>query len=294
VSALEDTYNLARWQQRMVAIGLADRPDLLLAVSASSRDDKAGLNRITDQAMDAAKASAAATTGTALHALTERIDRGDQLPIVPAAYLEDLDAYREATKVLEPLLIEQFTVLDELRIGGTPDRLVNYNGTGYIADVKTGSIDFAAGSIAQQLAVYARSMPYDHDTGERAPYPVPVDTSRGIIIHLPAGSGQCTLHWIDLDAGWAGVQLSQQVRAWRSRKDLLTAWEEAFASSDVAAGHAGAGLDAATSAALLDITAASTVEELRAVFSRHVAAGVDQERLLPSCLARKVELEAAR
>src|SRR5689334_2925212 len=34
VGCLEDTFNLSRWQQRMVALGLNDRPDLLLAVAA--------------------------------------------------------------------------------------------------------------------------------------------------------------------------------------------------------------------------------------------------------------------
>src|SRR5215831_14489249 len=68
VSALEDTYNLSRWQQRMVAIGLAERQDLLLAVAAH-RDDKAHLNELCEKALEAAKGSAPATTGTALHKL---------------------------------------------------------------------------------------------------------------------------------------------------------------------------------------------------------------------------------
>jgi hypothetical protein len=290
VSALEDTYNLGKWQQRMVAIGLADRPDLLLAVSASQRDDKAGLNRIADQAMDAAKAGAASTTGTALHALTERIDRGEQLPIVPAAHLDDLDAYRAATRELEPLMIEQFTVLDELRIGGTPDRVVRYQGNAYIGDVKTGSIDYAAGKIAMQLAVYARSMPYDHATGERSPYPEPVDTSRGIVIHLPAGTGRCELHWIDLDAGWDGVRLAGKVRDWRTRKGLLEPWDVARPDTPATPAITGGVSDNVT-AALAEIQAATTLDGLRAAYQQHVTSGVDGDFILPACLARKAELE---
>jgi hypothetical protein len=57
VGVLEDTYNLSRWQQRMVAIGLNDRPDLAIAVSAH-RDDKVRLSAICDEAMEAAKAHA--------------------------------------------------------------------------------------------------------------------------------------------------------------------------------------------------------------------------------------------
>lgn len=290
VGCLDDTYNLSKWQQRMVAIGLADRPDLLLAVSATQRDDKSGLDRIAGQAMEAAKAGAASTTGTALHALTERIDRGEQLPIVPAAHLDDLDAYRAATRELEPVLIEQFTVLDELRIGGTPDRVVRYRGAGYIADVKTGSIDWAAGKIAMQLAVYARSMPYDHGTGERTPYPFPVDTGRGIVIHLPAGTGKCELHWVDLDAGWNAVRLAGKVRDWRARKDLLQPWD-AVHPDDYATAVIASGVPDNVAAALLAINSATTVDDLRAAYQHHVTSGVDGEYILPSCLARKAELE---
>ncbi len=75
VDCLEDKYNLQRWQLRQCAIGLADRPDLLLSVSAH-RDDKHALNSITEKAMEAAQSSARSTMGTATHALGERVDRG--------------------------------------------------------------------------------------------------------------------------------------------------------------------------------------------------------------------------
>ena len=118
VDALEDKYNLQRWQQRMVAIGMADRPDLVLAAGAH-RDDKAELGRIVDQAMDAAQAHAAAGVGTSLHRLTEQLDRGQIPGPVPEAYRADLDAYAAATAKLEIVDIERFSVLDELKIGGT-------------------------------------------------------------------------------------------------------------------------------------------------------------------------------
>jgi glycine betaine/proline transport system substrate-binding protein len=47
------------------------------------------------------------------------------------------------------------------RLGwATPD----YSPLTYIADLKTGSVDFGAGKIAMQLAVYSRSVFYDHQT----------------------------------------------------------------------------------------------------------------------------------
>lgn len=234
VSCLEDTFNLGRWMQRMVALGLADRPDLLLAVGAH-RDDKNRLDALCEDAREYAKATAAATTGTALHALCEKLDRGQDVGVVPEAYLADLAAYQAATEALEAVHIEQFCVLDSLKIGGTPDRVVKYQGKRYIADIKTGSIEYGIGKIAQQLAVYARSNTYDHATGARGDHGAEFD--RGIIIHLPAGEGTCTLYWVDLLEGWEGVKLARAVRDWRTHRfaDLTQPFPTAEAPPSTAA-----------------------------------------------------------
>lgn len=216
VDCLDDKTALDKWKQRMVALGLAARPDLLLGVGATNPDDKKALNKFCEDAMEAAKAHAAATTGTALHALTERLDRGQDVGVIPDAYKADLDAYAEATKDLKAVHIEQFCVLDTLRIGGTPDRVVSYNGKRYIADIKTGSIEYGALKIAMQLAVYARSATYDHATGERGTHGAELD--RGIIIHLPAGEGRAELVWVDLLEGWNAVRVAKDVRAKRALK----------------------------------------------------------------------------
>jgi hypothetical protein len=270
VSALEDTYNLGLWQQRMVALGLADRPDLLLAVSAH-RDDKDRLNKICDDAREAAKASAAATTGTALHSLVERMDRGLPLGAVPAAYAADLKAYERATSVLEHVHIEELMVLDELKIAGTPDRLALHEERLKVADVKTGSIEWGAGKIAMQLAVYAHSKLYHPATGARTE--LDIDTGEAIVVHLPAGQGRCELHRIDIAAGWEAVQLARQVRAWRARKGLLTP------------------LRTAPPEAADEISAAASVDELNAVWARHQAAWTDELTALAA--ARKSELTGA-
>ncbi len=218
IKCLDDREALEKWQQRMVTLGLIERDDLRLA-AAAHRDDKRKLNEICRDAMEAAKSSAAATTGTAVHAFTEQVDRGTlEVARVPLDVRADVEAYVRATKPFEPLLIEQFCVLDDYRIGGTPDRGVRYHGRNYIADIKTGSIEYALPSIAMQLAVYARSVQYDHRTKKRTPLP-DVDTSKGIVIHLPAGQGVCNLHWVDLDAGWEAVHLAKRVREHRSRKE---------------------------------------------------------------------------
>lgn len=227
VGCIEDTYNLSKWQQRMVALGLAERRDLLLSVAAH-RDDKDHLNKVCEEAQEAAKAHAGATIGTALHGLTERMDRGLDTGVVPDEYAPDLAAYADATKDLTATHIEQFTVLDNLKIGGTPDRVVRYKGKRYIADLKTGSIQYGYLKIAAQLAVYARSRPYDVTTDERMD-PHGAELDRGIIIHLPAGSGTCRLYWVDLLAGWNAVLVARDVRAARALpyRDLVQPLDDA-------------------------------------------------------------------
>jgi hypothetical protein len=213
IDVLEDKFNLNQWSQRMVALGLASRPDLLLSVSAH-RDDKKELNRIVEAAREAAAASAAATTGTALHALTELVDRGQELPVLQDHVLADLAAYKEATKDLNAVHIEQFMVLDSFKIGGTPDRVVKYKKGTYIADLKTGSIEWGALKIAMQLAIYARSHTYDVATATRGAHDA--DVKRGLIIHLPAvedpAEARCDLHWVDLEQGWYAVLTARDVR----------------------------------------------------------------------------------
>jgi PD-(D/E)XK nuclease superfamily len=219
VSCLEDTYNLSLWQQRMVAVGITQRPDIHLQVAALASDpagNKKQLDQACDAAREAAAASAAATTGTALHQLTELIDRGRDVGVIPDAYTADLEAYRKATEGFKYTHIEQFCVLDRYKIGGTPDRIVKLDGKTYIADVKTGSIDWGIGKIAMQLAVYARSHTYDHTSGQRGIHGAELD--KGLIIHLPAGTGTCRLHWVNLIDGWEAVMLARRVRDWRAKK----------------------------------------------------------------------------
>ena len=220
VDCLEDKFNLQKWMQRMVALGLAESKDLLLAIAAH-RDDKKQLDGICEQALERAKSKSGATIGTALHALTEQHDRGLPIGSLPDDARADLDAYIAKTAKFTHLGIEEFVVHDGFKIGGTFDRLVSYQGQTYIADLKTGSIDFGIGKIAMQLAVYAHSVRYDHQTRQRRPIEG-VDRERAIVIHLPAGEARCELVWVDIRAGWEAVQIARAVRSWRARTDLST------------------------------------------------------------------------
>lgn len=219
---LDDPYFLDLWKQRMVATGLSLRPELRLAVHAHI-GDKRTLNHLCKQAMEAAQASAGATIGTALHRLVERMDSGEQ--VSADGFDADLEAYRKATEGMKHLSIEAFMVCDELKVAGTPDRITLIDDTAtvpVIADVKTQrTLDFGQLVIAVQLACYAHSAAYTEGWREATT----LDQERALVIHLPAGQGKATLHWIDVAAGWEAAKCAVQVRDWRKRKDLLSPYE---------------------------------------------------------------------
>lgn len=269
VAALEDTYNLTKWKMRQVALGLADRPDLLLSVSAH-RDDKSELDRVADAAMEAAQSSAAATTGTALHTLTELHDHGRPIGTLPAAARADLDAYIAETAGLSYVAIEQFRVCDELKVGGTADRVIDLGDRLMIGDVKSGDITYGIGKIAMQLAVYARSTAYTAGGG-RVPDVKPMDLERAVVVHLPAGRGVCTLHEVDIAAGWEAVQLAARVRSWRGRKNLATP---------------------ATVHLLGKVAAFTDLDQMRAWYVELDARGQATPRLLAACRERAGQLMA--
>jgi hypothetical protein len=81
-------------------------------------------------------------------------------------------------------------------------------------DLKSGSVEYGGSKMPQQLAIYARGVEYDPDTGARTPQEV--CTHRGIIVNLPAGTGDAVCHVADLEAGWESVQLSREVRKHRN------------------------------------------------------------------------------
>ena len=227
IDVLSDRFGLEAWGKRQVAVGLSKRADLLLRTSSAAGDKKV-LDEVCKDAMEAAGSSTAATIGTAIHALTEQLDRGET-PEFPEAWQPDIDAYREAIREYTVSDIEVFVVNDDLQVAGTFDRVLVgpteeelfAGDERLVADLKTGSITYDGAKIAMQLAVYANSQRYNPATGERTP--LDANKDRGIVIHLPAGEGKCRLHEADLRAGWEGVQLAAQVWKWRGRKGLLTA-----------------------------------------------------------------------
>lgn len=214
--APEDQGGLIKWGQRMVAIGMGRRADLVALAASTDPDDKRALGKIAAEAEEAGGASAARNTGTAVHAAIEAVNRGHEpLPLFAA----EVDAYRAALDAagMEPVpeLVERVVALHGPRIAGTFDVALRHRDTGelYVADLKTGSVAYPA-AMAIQLAIYATAddlLSADYERLE----PVPKwSTERGIIIHLPEG-GPCSLHWIDLEMGRRGLAVALSVRGWR-------------------------------------------------------------------------------
>ncbi|RPF45758.1 hypothetical protein EDD96_2322 [Streptomyces sp. Ag109_G2-6] len=262
IDCIEDKSALSDWHKRMTLVGTARRPDLLDVVRQLDPEDQADKRRLTalaEQAIDIAGANTKREKGTHLHTLSEYVDRGEPLPAGTAVRDQlDMAAYMGATVEFTVKAVEKFVVVPELGTGGTFDRLLEYAGPGpdgehveghFIGDLKTGSVQYGALKMASQLAVYSRGEFYDYtrfpvDPADRkafaawkkrevpaeeaaqayTPLPGHVSQKWGIIINLPAGSGECTLYWVDLEIGWAAAKLAREIRAMRSVKNAMLPW----------------------------------------------------------------------
>jgi hypothetical protein len=232
--ALDDEAGLTAWKMRLTAVGVAKRKDLILAVNAHFAD-KTAMSGIVEQAMDAAEAGAAATSGTALHELMDATDHGRD-PYVPEEYRADIAAYREATKGLEFIRSEVFVVDDELQVAGTydnlfrlkapattPDGTVLPKGTYLTTDKKTGQgIQYGHCSWSVQLSCYSHGRRYDAATESRLETE-PVNLDWGLIVHAPVGKGTAQLYWIDLRKGRELAKLAATVRTQRKAKTMVAA-----------------------------------------------------------------------
>lgn len=225
--SISDTYALGQWMLRMAVKGVATRPDLYALAASTPIDDKDALNRIAEDAKEAAAAKAGANLGTALHSFTEQLDRG-QSPVVPEPWARDVAAYKVMLSThgirIDPALIERKVVVPDIAIAGTLDRIIHITGRQAIGDLKTGqSLDFGWLEIAVQLAIYSRATHiWDPVTRTFAPMPA-VDQDTAYVFHLPVGKATATLYEVDIAAGWEATRLCGQVRDWRKRKDLARA-----------------------------------------------------------------------
>jgi hypothetical protein len=235
---LKERRGLEKWSQRNIIYGMGQRPALVAKAAAATLDDRKTLDAIAKRAQEAADADAGADLGTALHTFAERIDKGENVT-VPAPYDRDMAAYRlalEMTGIGTAVgWIERVLICPEIEIVGTADRL-NVNSEWVlprIGDIKTATdktqgdgrvvntvLEHGMADIPLQLAIYAHATHWWDVRAEQWIEMPTVDREKAIVLHVPAGVGECRIYEIDIAAGWEAVQLAMATMEWRKRKDL--------------------------------------------------------------------------
>jgi hypothetical protein len=228
---LDDTTALMSWGERMTAIGLARRPDILAQIDDNTDDTKL-LNALCQKAKEAGGATIRRDLGTALHAILEKSwTDPDYTP--PAAHVNDVKAVHDTLRAYGLSVVdgmtERIVVMDRHRIAGTFDlMLANAAGQLFLADIKTGStVKYGGLSFATQLSIYAHAdslytqgAAADGSEDVRTDMP-PVSRHIAYLIHVEPGSGRCDLHQLNLDFGL--VDTAMMVREMRKSSDYLTA-----------------------------------------------------------------------
>jgi hypothetical protein len=198
--------------------------------------DKKQIRDYAEECLVAGKGQLRQVTGTAIHAMLDHVDRGDDWQPSPAfraavdAYVAMLETYG-----LVPVDVEAQCVNDEYRLAGTMDRRYRTTrnlvapdgqiipiGSVIVGDTKTGTaLEYAAGSYVTQLAGYVDSVRYDVATDERTPFDPPSFHDWAIIVHVVAEEGRSDLYWVDVNAGREALALAESVRSWRARTNLV-------------------------------------------------------------------------
>jgi len=222
--ALESHFGLHQWKTRVTAQGFAMRPDLLQAVHTASKKE---LGELCEQAFIAAGGEAAARNGSTVHALIDRLNRGEDVPPgLPSNIVAMLEEYEKAMERFTWLDGEQFVVQDKIKVAGTYDGRYRDDQTGMvvIGDVKTSqSLEYHAVKTPAQVAVYASGVKYDLD-GNREEHGA--DRDRGLFIWLPwtedPKQALCELRWLDLRVGRQAILEAMRIDKFRKIKASQT------------------------------------------------------------------------
>ena len=256
-----DTYNLELWKQRQVAIGMSQRPDLVLGVAAAAqfdpatgkltKDAKDAINDLCKQAMNEAKSRAGQNRGNAVHTATERLDLGESVEQIalPYPFNADLAAYETLKRVMglsfRPEHIERTVVIDAVQAAGTFDRLgtsIWLEQQGILAPDELIVIDVKTEDdpllnmihICPQLACYANAdrmfipAPTAEDVFAGTYEPMP-EVSRivGLVIHVR--NGRAIPYLVNLTDGWRAARRAAEQRDDLKQSKLAVSEEGAWA-----------------------------------------------------------------
>ena len=232
---LDEQSALTFWRIDRAMEGVALDPSIA-AMVAANLGRKEGRVELRERAIQRGRGDEAADIGTALHAMTHRVEQADGF-VVPALYAPDIAAYLATLDEagLDSSYIEVHVCSDEWRAAGTVDRIYTATrelelpgggvveaGQSVIGDLKTGKLkDYSIPGYTIQLAIYCDSVFYDVNTDVRSPLPDGLRTDWGLIVSMPAGTGTCRLLWCNLETGRIGASIVEQVRGWRRRNDFV-------------------------------------------------------------------------
>lgn len=236
IKGLTDDFGLVQWQKRMVAQGLALRPDLIENVqNLAGENNSTALDGICAMANKAAGGEDASNWGTHVHKQTEYADLGITEKRDPEC-ADRIQEYQEAIQAagitIIPELIERkicHTGLSSL-VTGTFDRIVKLSdGTHAILDVKTGSLDPESYcekwlGIAAQMEIYRQAAAqhgvWNPQTKMWEPAPALRDDF-AIVAHIPAKGTGCTLYEVPLEDGRHALGVLDALRTFRRRKPAI-------------------------------------------------------------------------
>ena len=228
---LDDESALVTWKVNTAIKGVAHDRALIAKIVAAG-DDKEALKDLREEAIAAGRGNEASDVGTALHAMSQRIDSQDGW-VAPEPFHSRLMQYLDVITIagLVPEYIEVHMVNDPMRCAGTADRIYRTirplvvpdgtiidAGSLIMADLKTGKMEYSIPGYAVQLALYADGEFYDIESDQRLTTPF-IHPQWGLLVHLPAEGNTCTLWWTNLEIGRTGARLVRDVRSWRKRND---------------------------------------------------------------------------
>ena len=238
---------LLPWKATMAMTGMMRRPGLRAKFEAllarfpergpwyGNEQSKEQCKRLVEECAEAGGSADRADIGMALHSIIEQMNKGATPSLSQDVTTADIEAYQttmaDAGLVVDPHYCEATVAVDRWRVAGMSDMLritVPHEGD-VVGDLKTGeTLEWSWQPMCVQLAIYAngdniyRQGPAPDGSGDVREAMPKVSRQRGLIIHLPAGKAACTLHWVDLAAGWEAFERSMWAREWRARRDLHT------------------------------------------------------------------------
>ena len=284
---LDNKSGLTVWKNRMITLGMGldeDTAAMAAALPPLTGDKKkdgptnALLDEYAETAMRAAGAHRKREWGTAVHGFTETGQEGH--PHVPARMQSDVDSYWARVREYNMRLVasEVFLVNDELRCAGTVDDLYYCYLYGLIVgDKKTGRENVR--SVIMQMAIYANSMVYNPETGERTSLQSlaegqgftkipPLNLKAAFYIHIPKGEGRTEFIEANIEEGYRRARVAAEVRDMNTQKDGLVrdVHDELVAAAN-------------TEAAWEALRSATTMAELGGIANHFHELGVWTERM---------------